>query len=430
MGSIPLPALQVKTPQPEGVLDQYAKGLGVKNLIDENKLRGQQIQSNQNSLDEEAALKQAVAAAGGDIRKALPQIMQIAPEKGIALQKQFEEWDTADLTKKKAILDLHAKKAERIGQLAGTVTDPESRDLALKTAVEEGLMSQNDAAQEAQKPFDLNYYKNLQVQGMTAKDQHDATAKDLERQDRLAKEKQDEADKQATLNAPTTGEKNFQSFYKTWLEANELPKNAKNEMKARQEFNTMSKTPAPQQQLMVVPQPGGGEKVIEAKPGTVLPAGARTPTQVGAAEKPTADEQRRADLADNLNENLDKLEGILERRPGLFGPVAGRLTSVRGALGTSDPDVAALDTIKHQIGMAQISAHGMRSASGIESAANSIINGFKNSPEATKEAVKTARDSVKTFQKDITKPVQSRQVPGTTVAPPAGASNDPFGWRK
>src|SRR6266403_2140536 len=124
MGSLPLPALQIKSPEIPGVLDQYKESLGVKALMDQQKLRGQQIQTGQNVLDEDAAIKQAVRAAGGDARKALPQIMQISPEKGIQLQKQFEEWDTADITKKKAIIDLHSKKAERIGQLAGTVTDP------------------------------------------------------------------------------------------------------------------------------------------------------------------------------------------------------------------------------------------------------------------------------------------------------------------
>lgn len=237
MGSIPLPALQVKTPEIPGVLDQFKQAAGVKALIDESKLRGQQIQVGQQGIDEDAALKQAVQNAGGDVRKALPQIMQIAPDKGIALQKQFEEWDTADITKKKAIIDLHSKKAERIGQLAGTVTDPESRDLALKAAVEEGLVEPDEAQKMAAAPFDPTVYKNLQIQGMTAKEQHDATAKELDRQDRLDKEKADR-------EAPTGKEKDFQAFYAPWLEANELPKNAKNEMKARKEYEDQNKSSA------------------------------------------------------------------------------------------------------------------------------------------------------------------------------------------
>lgn len=116
-----------------------------------------------------------------------------------------------------------------------------------------------------------------------------------------------------------------------------------------------------------------------------------------SGQKITADEQRRADLATNLNENLGALEDIATRRPELFGPVQGRITGLKIAAGTSDPDVAKLETIKHQIGMAQISAHGMRSAHGIEGAASSILNNFYNSPDAIKGSIGAARDSVKTF---------------------------------
>lgn len=117
--------------------------------------------------------------------------------------------------------------------------------------------------------------------------------------------------------------------------------------------------------------------------------------------KPTADEQRRADLSENLNENLGALEEIVNRRPDLFGPMAGRITGLRAMVGTSDNDIAALETIKHQIGMAQISAHGMRSAQGIGQAADSILNSFHNSPEAVKAAINAARTSVGTFTKDV-----------------------------
>lgn len=119
------------------------------------------------------------------------------------------------------------------------------------------------------------------------------------------------------------------------------------------------------------------------------------------AGKPTADEQRRADLAENLNENLNNLEDIAKRRPDLFGPMAGRLTQLRGAIGTGDKDIATLETIKHQIGMAQISAHGMRSAHGIESAADSILNNLHNEPGAVMANIQAVRNSIKTFQDDV-----------------------------
>ena len=120
-----------------------------------------------------------------------------------------------------------------------------------------------------------------------------------------------------------------------------------------------------------------------------------------ALPKPSADEQRRADLAENLNENLTTLEDIVKRRPDLFGPLAGRMTAMRAAVGTSDPDIGTLETIKHQIGMAQISAHGMRSAHGIAGAADSILNNFHNSPAAVQASIDAAKHSVATFTQDV-----------------------------
>jgi hypothetical protein len=118
--------------------------------------------------------------------------------------------------------------------------------------------------------------------------------------------------------------------------------------------------------------------------------------------KPTADEQRRADLAGNLEENLQTLEEIVNRRGDeLFGPIAGRMTGLKASFGSNDPDIGTLETIKHQLGMAQISAHGMRSAQGIEGAATSILNNFKNGPDAVRASIKAARNSVQTFKADV-----------------------------
>lgn len=148
-------------------------------------------------------------------------------------------------------------------------------------------------------------------------------------------------------------------------------------------------------------------KIVELTPGMEVPDGTKSLTGDLAGSKPSPDEQRRADLSENLNENLATLEEIVSRRPELFGPVAGRWTGLKGSLGSDDPDIGALETIKHQIGMAQISAHGMRSAQGIGSAADSIMNSFKNGPEAMKASINAARNSVKTFTGDAARATHS-----------------------
>lgn len=172
----------------------------------------------------------------------------------------------------------------------------------------------------------------------------------------------------------------------------------------------------PPRTMVAVPQPDGSSKVMEVTPGSTIPKGAMTVSQEGGLAKPgkpTADEQRRSDLAENLTENLDKLDEIATRRPDLFGPLHGRITALKGIIGSDDPDIGTLETIKHQIGMAQISAHGMRSAQGIEGASQSIMNSFKNGPEAVKASTKAARDSVKTFTQDV----ERAKSPGGQAAP-------------
>jgi hypothetical protein len=117
--------------------------------------------------------------------------------------------------------------------------------------------------------------------------------------------------------------------------------------------------------------------------------------------KPTADEVRRADLAENVNENLDALEEIVKRRPELFGPLHGTFTTLRGKVGTSDQDIAALEQIRDNLGRALQGAHGMRSATGVISAGNSVLNGFRNSDKAILSAIDRARSSVGTFIGDV-----------------------------
>jgi hypothetical protein len=166
----------------------------------------------------------------------------------------------------------------------------------------------------------------------------------------------------------------------------------------------------------------GKPVLFNSKTGGIRPAPAGLH---GKDKKPTADEQRRADLAGNLEENLATLEEIVNRRgDDLFGPIAGRVTGLKASFGSNDPDIGTLETIKHQLGMAQISAHGMRSAQGIEGAATSILNNFKNGPDAVKASINAARNSVQTFKNDV-----AAAKGGGVTAPSHPANNDPLGIR-
>lgn len=135
--------------------------------------------------------------------------------------------------------------------------------------------------------------------------------------------------------------------------------------------------------------------------------------------KPTGDEQKKADLVDNLNENLDTVEEIARRRPDLFGPFAGRLTELKNTVGTKDPDIGALETAQHNLGMVQQGVHGLRSAQGIQGAVDALMNGFHNSPEVILKSIETARKSGKTF----TNAVGEKGQPGIGGVPGAAGGN-------
>jgi len=141
--------------------------------------------------------------------------------------------------------------------------------------------------------------------------------------------------------------------------------------------------------------------VMELRPGMKVPEGSKTVTGDLMGNKPSADEIRRADLSRNMNENLDQFEDILNRRPELFGKVAGRVTAAKQVVGTDDPDIAALKGIKEWFGMASVGAHAMRNAQHVIQAANAVFNDYHNSPEATKAAIQAARNSVQTFIGDV-----------------------------
>lgn len=147
-------------------------------------------------------------------------------------------------------------------------------------------------------------------------------------------------------------------------------------------------------------------------------------------KEPTPDEQRRDDLSTNAEENLGQLEDILKRRPELFGPLAGRLTQLRGAVGTNDTDVAKLKAIHEFYGMASVGAHAMRNAQHVSTAADAIMNGFTNGPEGMKGAIDTARSSFKTFHENAGRrraAIDNATGGGGATPAPAVNPKDPLG---
>jgi hypothetical protein len=218
---------------------------------------------------------------------------------------------------------------------------------------------------------------------------------------------------------PEKTKNDFEQFYGDWLKDNNFPDTAHNRLMARKQYAAAGQAPQHEPRQMIVTPDG---TVTEVTPGMKIPQGSKTLSGDLAGAKPNAEELKRSEMAENMNENLDKLEEIVKRRPDLFGPLAGRITQGKMMLGSDDPDIGALNTIKDQIGMAQQSAHSMRSAQHVEAAANSILNGFKNGPDAINKSIGTARDSLKTFTKDVQEGNPSTKSPAKKESGGAGSA--------
>lgn len=135
--------------------------------------------------------------------------------------------------------------------------------------------------------------------------------------------------------------------------------------------------------------------------------------------KPTATEDNRADLAQNLNENLDKAAAIFAKHPEYSGKLAGRLTQAKMLVGTNDQDLGALKTIMDQVGMASMGAHSMRNGHLVETIGNDLTNSMHNGPDAVQSAIRAAKDSVATFG-SINRPTSlaSKVKPAANQVPP------------
>jgi hypothetical protein len=135
--------------------------------------------------------------------------------------------------------------------------------------------------------------------------------------------------------------------------------------------------------------------------------------------KPTADEERRADLSEAMSGYADMIEDIATRRPELFGPLAGRVTQGRQMIGTNDPDVANLKFLREQVGITQMGAHSLRSAQAISPIADALVNSFHNDASTTIAAMKLAKKGVAQF---IDGPVRPTVYPAGSPGAP-GRSN-------
>lgn len=137
----------------------------------------------------------------------------------------------------------------------------------------------------------------------------------------------------------------------------------------------------------------------------------------------TADDRKRASLANSALENLDKIQHALAADPNLQGQLQGRVSKLKTLVGTNDPYLATINQALDAYGIAAIGAHGVRNFKTKEDAEEALLNGLKNGPAATKAAFDTMRDSLHVFS-DKGRPMNIDGTPfNPDQAPPQPSSS-------
>ncbi len=262
-----------------------------------------------------------------------------------------------------------------------------------------------EGSMNANRQFALDQQNRRQQLLQQANEEQTAEEKqrefDLEDQDRnnqiaaaAERAKETEADRQSDL-AERAREFQISNQGRISQESSAERRHQEDLQEKQREFNLNQNKPTKETGTFSLAEDGEGNPVLfNSKTGDTKPA-------PNGLHKPSATETTRADLSENVNENLDSLEDIVRRRPELFGPMAGRITGVKAMLGSNDPDIAKLEMIKDNLGKALQSAHGMKNALAVEQTGNAVLNSFKNGPDAILAASGAARKSVGTFLRDV-----------------------------
>ncbi len=142
-------ALSVRPVQTENPLELFARLQSIKGQRQQQQVNALSLLSAQRQMDEEDAVKAAVAAAGGDVSKALPAIMQASPKSGIGISKSLAEQKTAQLRQQKTELDIHDRNFKRLGSMAAAVNTPEDLNRFLSEGINMQVLDPQTAQQIA-----------------------------------------------------------------------------------------------------------------------------------------------------------------------------------------------------------------------------------------------------------------------------------------
>lgn len=120
----------------------------------------------------------------------------------------------------------------------------------------------------------------------------------------------------------------------------------------------------------------------EALPGAMLndqnkPVGTAFQQNV----RPTGQERNKADLANSAHDQIADLKSIVQKRPDIFGPAAGRSTDFSVWVGSQDPDAQRFRAARTIAGDHLAGVFGGRSEAALK-ALDDAIGHFKDNPAA------------------------------------------------
>ncbi len=135
----------------------------------------------------------------------------------------------------------------------------------------------------------------------------------------------------------------------------------------------------------------------EALPGSIInednkPVGSAFQQNV----RPTGQERNKADLANSAHDQLQDIKSIVQKRPDIFGPLAGRKTDFTVWLGSQDPDAQRFRAARTIAGDHLAGVFGGRSEAALQ-ALDQAIGHYKDNPAAISAGIDQLDKANKTF---------------------------------
>lgn len=162
-----------------------------------------------------------------------------------------------------------------------------------------------------------------------------------------------------------------------------------------------------------------------ALPGSVIgedgkPVGSNFQANV----RPTNTERNKADMGLSAHEQIQDIKSIVQRRPDIFGPAAGRKTEFTVWLGSQDPDAQAFRAARTIAGDHLAATFGGRSETALKSL-DDAIGQFKDNPAAVLAGLDQLEKANQVFIQKGTVHATGTGAPSSAAAPKPGATPTP-----